>query len=238
VSLRSASKTSTRIRRRRARSEPRSWWRFSAALLPFLLASPLLAHELGAVRVVARFHRNGTWAVDCIIDREHLSQAFAEAASYPPRAGPIRGLRPSDEATLGRLLARVADAVHVEFDGVDARPALAWIGRDPAAAETTLRLTGATPAGAVMFAFTNDARIGTYLLSVYTEGEPQPERRWQTGGEGSDGVMLRSQVVPKPGDASSFGQVLSVGAVVVVAALLLRAMWRAHRRNPGSTTFV
>lgn len=154
------------------------------------------AHELGSIRVVAELRKDGTYAVDCIVDREHLPPGFASRAPYPPKAGAIRGVRPQDEAGLGRLLSEVADHVRVEFDGERQKPDLEWIHPDPAAAEVTLRLSGAIPGGAAMFAFSNDARIGSYLLTVRTEGVESAQRQWQEGGEEGLAVVLKADVVP------------------------------------------
>jgi hypothetical protein len=159
-------------------------------------ANVAFAHELGAIRVVAEFKKDGTYTVDCIVDREHLPPGFASQARYPPRAGRIRGVRREDEAGIGRLLSEVADRVHVEFEGRPEKPALEWLHPDPAGAEVTLRLSGAIPGGATLFAFSNDAKIGSYLLTVRTEGVEQAQRQWQEGGEAGLAVVLNARVVP------------------------------------------
>ena len=167
---------------------------FAGALL--LAAGEAAAHELGSIRVVTEFKKDGTYTVDCIIDREHLPPGFASRARYPPRAGRIRGVRPEDEAGIGRLLSEVADHVHVEFDGKPEKLDLEWVHPDPAAAELTLRHSGAIPGGAAMFAFANDAKIGSYLLTVRTEGVAEAHRQWQEGGEEGMAVVLKAEVVP------------------------------------------
>ena len=86
--------------------------------------------------------------------------------------------------------------MRVEFDGKRQSPRLEWIHPDAAAAEVTLRLSGATPRGASLFAFANDAKIGTYLLTVIAEGVEDVIRQWQEGGEEGLAVVLKASVVP------------------------------------------
>jgi hypothetical protein len=154
------------------------------------------AHELGAIRVLAEFKRDGTYTVDCIVDREHLSPGFGARARYPPKAGRIRGVRKEDETSIGQLLSEVADRVRLDFDGRRQAPKLEWIHPDATAAEVTLRLSGAIPRGAAMFAFANDAKIGSYLLTVITEGVDEVRRQWQEGGEEGLAVVLRAGLAP------------------------------------------
>jgi hypothetical protein len=168
-----------------------------------LLAAGLLlcigsvaAHELGAIRVLAEFKKDGAYTVDCIVDREHLPPGFGARARYPPKAGRIRGVRKQDEASIGRMLSEVADSVRLEFDGRLQAPKLEWLDPDPAAAEIILRLSGTIPRGVAMFAFANDAKIGTYLLTVITEGSDEVRRQWQEGGEEGLAVVVRAGLVP------------------------------------------
>jgi hydrogenase/urease accessory protein HupE len=172
--------------------------RLKALAVPLWLAltATAFAHELGTIRVNAEFRRDGTYAVDCVVDREHLPPGFASEARYPPKAGRIRGVRPEDEAGIGRLLAEVADHVHVTFDGAEQNPGLEWFSPDPDAAELTLRLSGAIPAGASLFAVSNDRKLGSYLLTVRTEGVAEAHRQWQEGGEEGLAVVLSARVVP------------------------------------------
>lgn len=154
------------------------------------------AHELGAVRVLAEFKKDGAFTVDCIVDREHLPPGFGARAHYPPKAGRIRGVRKQDEASIGRMLSEVADSVRLEFDGRRQAPKLEWLDPDPAAAEIILRLSGTIPRGATMFAFANDAKIGTYLLTVLTEGSSDVRRQWQEGGEDGLAVIVKPRLAP------------------------------------------
>jgi hypothetical protein len=162
----------------------------SAAAL--LLCVGSFAHELGAIRVLAEFKKDGTYTVDCIVDREHLPPEFGAGARYPPKAGRIRGVRKENEASIGRLLSEVADRVRVEFDGRRRAPKLEWIEPNAEAAELILRLSGRVPRGAAMFAFANEAKIGTFLLTVITEGSSEVRRQWQEGGEEGLAVVLQA----------------------------------------------
>ena len=187
------------------------------------------AHEMGAVRAYAEFKKDGTYAVDCIIDREHLPAGFSAGARYPPGAGAIAGVGKADEAGIGRLLAQVADQVHVVFDGVDARPELRWVDPNPAAAELILRLSGRTPPRTALFGFSNDARLGTYLLTVQTEGAPEPLRQWQQGGEESFAITLPAAVVPAERRFRSARATVLVIAVLAGLAVLFLARRSAGR---------
>ena len=186
------------------------------------------AHELGAVRVVAEFRKDGTYEIDCIVDREHLATGFASGARYPPRAGRIAGVPPGDGEEAGRLLAAVADSVHVLFDGREEKPLLTWLRPDPAAAELTLRLSGSVPGGAALFAFTNDAKIGTYLLTVRTEGVEEAKRQWQEAGEEGLAVVLSDGVVP-PRRGRAVARYLALGALIACVGLY----WTVRRFSRG-----
>src|SRR5438105_1034308 len=64
---------------------PRSSSRLAALVLyAFLAAAAARAHELGTIRVVARFHRDGAFAIDAIVDRQHLPPGFGTAARIDP----------------------------------------------------------------------------------------------------------------------------------------------------------
>lgn len=44
---------------------------------------PLLAHELGLIQVEATFRKDGTYAVDLLVDKEHLPLQVSGAAMAP-----------------------------------------------------------------------------------------------------------------------------------------------------------
>ena len=59
-----------------------------------------------------------------------------------------------------------------------------------------LRLSGPIPAGARTFAWQSRARLGSYLLTLRTEGRETPTRMWLEGGETSAPVPLAANVIP------------------------------------------
>ncbi len=181
-------------------SRLRRWSRLSrsylgAALLAALGAAAAAAHELGTIRTFAVLHRDGTYAVEVFIDREHLPRAFERSAAPPTRA--IAGLSPRLAASpAGRILGEVERHSRVFFDGRPVSSRAEWKNPDPAGAEPVLRLTGAIPAGARTFSWSNSLALGTYLLTVRFEGVEEPLRQWVEGGEASQPVALAASVVP------------------------------------------
>jgi hydrogenase/urease accessory protein HupE len=71
-----------------------------------------------------------------------------------------------------------------------------WQGADPASAEIALLLTGSIPGGARTFAWENSLKLGSYLLTIRTEGEETPARQWVEGGERSQPFPLASAIRP------------------------------------------
>jgi len=166
-------------------------------LLPLLLClrvSAASGHELGTIRTTASFCRDATYRVDVAIDREHLPPGFAASAG-PPRI-PIRGLRWSAADPAARILAEVLNHSRITFDGRPVEPRAEWQNPEPAAAELVLRLTGAIPGGARTFAWSNSLKLGSYLLTLRTEGEENPQRVWIEGGEEGRPFLLKAGVVP------------------------------------------
>jgi hypothetical protein len=157
------------------------------------LAGNLRAHELGTIRTYATFQKSGEYEVEIYIDREHLPPGFASAAA-PPRI-PIGGLAWSPSGRAARILSEVANHSSIAFDGRSVDPRIQWKSPDPAAAELVLRMTGAIPGGVKAFTWTNTLKLGTYLLTVRSEGA-EPERAWVEGGQASRPFPLEAQVVP------------------------------------------
>jgi hypothetical protein len=158
-------------------------------------AFDLHAHELGTIRTYADFRRDGTFRIEVFIDREHLPPGFAASAS--PSRRPIHGISPSlERAPVGKILTEVANHSAVLFDGRPVEPKLAWENPDPALAEPILLLTGSVPGGARVFVWKNTLSIGSYLLTIRTEGEETPVRQWVEGGSRSAPFALQASVVP------------------------------------------
>ncbi len=169
---------------------------YIAALLFFGCgAAGARAHELGTIRTFATLARDGSYAVEVFIDREHLPPGFAADAA--PTREPIRGLsRELAGRPAGRILAQVERHCRVLFDGRAVTSRASWKNPDPETAEPVLLLTGSIPPGAKTFTWSNTLKLGTYLLTIRSEGEADPARQWVEGGESSQPFPLASQIVP------------------------------------------
>ena len=167
------------------------------------------AHELGTIRTYATFEKGGTYRAEVIIDREHLPPGFlAEAA---PAKQEIGGLSPElAKENAGRILSQVFNHSQVFFDGKEARVQADWESPDPAAAELVLRLSGEIPGGARTFTWMNSLKLGSYLLTISTEGEQALSRQWVEGGERSRPFPLKAEIVP-PTRAQVARQYLGLG---------------------------
>src|SRR5512143_3144495 len=142
----------------------------TGALILLVWTLPAAAHELGAIRTTARFQRSGRYAVELIVDREHLPPGFA--------ARPVGDL---------------ARGTRIAFDG---RPDPPRTVVRPDGAETVIILSGRIPAGARTFTWSNPVRLGTYLLTLETEGQPGADRQWLENGEESRPFALAASIVP------------------------------------------
>ena len=159
-----------------------------------LCAGDAAAHELGTIRTNAFFQKSGQFRVRVFIDREHLPPGFASAAAAPRI--PIRGVRWDPADRVSRILAEVLNHSHVAFDARSIEPKAEWEAPDPAAAEVVITLTGAIPPGAKTFTWSNDLKLGSYLLTLRTEGDENTERVWREGGDQGRAFVLRAAVVP------------------------------------------
>jgi hypothetical protein len=171
-------------------------------LLLALAAGAARAHELGTIRVVARFQKGGAYTIDAIVDREHLPPGFAASAPIDPRLGRIANLTPELEKQIGGLVAASINGVRIAFDGAQVFPPVAVVlpegGAPPvaAAAELTLRFSGEVPAGAKSFTWSNAVKLGTYMLTIRTEGVEQASRQWIEGPAVSEPFFLSAAIVP------------------------------------------
>ncbi len=176
-----------------------------------LTVSPLLAHELGTIRTTVSFAKHGTYAAEITIDREHLPPGFGAGAQLPTRFGPITGLPKGLDPAARAALAAIANAAQPIFDGRPVSPGrVEWRDSGRPEAEWRLRLSGPIPGGARAFAWSSRARLGSYLLTLRTEGEEFPVRIWLEGGEASAPVPLHAAVVP-PSRAQAAAQYLKLG---------------------------
>lgn len=168
-------------------------FRFASGLLG--LASAAGAHELGTIRTTATFEKEGRYRIEVVVDREHLPPGFGSEGRLPTHYGPIENLPRHDEK-VGRILAEVADHSTVAFDGRVVVPRIEWAGADPKSGEVTLRFSGSIPGGATTFTWSNTLKLGSYLLTLQTEGEQAPVRQWLEGGETSPPFRLKAEIVP------------------------------------------
>ncbi len=169
--------------------------RWAAVIL--LTAGSASAHELGTIRTNVTFTKGGEYQAEVLIDREHVPPGFGSTARPPARRAPIEGLLPDLDPRTRGILTEVADASQPIFDGREVDPdRVEWVDPGPAAAELVLRLSGRIPGGARTFAWKSRARLGSYLLTLRTEGEATPQRIWLEGGETSAPVPLKAVVVP------------------------------------------
>jgi len=176
-----------------------------AILLVAATASRLDAHELGTIRVVARFQKGGRYEIDAIVDRQHLPPGFGAGARIDPRLEPIGNLDPALAARLGPLIGAAIDGVRIAFDGRIVRPPVSLVlpggglRQESAAAdapEITLRFSGEVPAGARTLTWSNAVSLGTYMLTIRTEGEEAAARQWIEGPAESAPFQLSAGIAP------------------------------------------
>jgi len=175
----------------------------AAALILFAgLRGAALAHELGTIRVTARFQKGGRYEIDAIVDRQHLPPGFGAAGPIAPRLGAIGNLTPELAAKIGGLVAASLNGARVAFDGKPVSPSVALVLPEGGAAavadapELTLRLSGEVPAGSRTFTWSNAVKLGTYMLTIRTEGEAQAARQWVEGPAESAPFVLKAEIVP------------------------------------------
>jgi len=137
-----------------------------------LLASPLLAHELGMVQVEATFQKDGTYVVDLLVDREHLSPGITPAG--------------------------IEKAAVLAFDGRHVRPAPAEVtnGVNGKPNMTRIRLRGRTPSGVSRFTFADEAIEGYFVLALRNEGQAEARTQWLESFKTSEPFPLDRAVVP------------------------------------------
>ena len=149
-------------------------------LLRLLLAAGMAAgaHEIGTTRVKVQFPEAGTYTLEIETDAAPLLEKLAA------RTGRTGDLASYDEAFRGKVV--------LAFDGVEARPGIAY--SLPADGGAKVRLTGAVPTGAKAFTFQFGWVFTTYSLQVGGEtiwveggqvsaplavGVPPPASRWR-----------------------------------------------------------
>ncbi|HEX6642695.1 MAG TPA: HupE/UreJ family protein [Thermoanaerobaculia bacterium] len=141
--------------------------------LAIALCAPLFAHELGMVQVDATFQKDGTYVVDLIVDREHM--------------------------TPGVTINDIANAATLSFDGkrVASQPPEITNALNGKPNLTRLRLRGRTPIGVSRFTFADEAIEGYFILGLRNEGQPAKVTQWVESFRTSDPFPLDRAVVPK-----------------------------------------
>lgn len=149
---------------------------FAAILISATLGWSAFGHELGLVQAEALFHRDGTYALDFLVDLEHL----------PADTAPAIFLRDIERGAV------------LSFDGKVAKHGRAEVleNADGKAGVTRLRLTGRRPPGASTVTFSNRAITDYHLLRLRSEGQQAPVTQWIEGGKSSAPFPLDRVVAP------------------------------------------
>ncbi|HYX21324.1 MAG TPA: HupE/UreJ family protein [Thermoanaerobaculia bacterium] len=156
------------------------------------------AHELGTVRVVARFEKGGRYEIDAIVDRQHLPPGFGAGVS----PGGVENLTPELARSVGGVLAAATGGVRIAFDGRAVGPLAALVPPDgglaaaAASPELTVRFSGTVPPGAKTFTWSNAVRLGSYMLTIRTDGQEQASRQWIEGAAESVPFPLGAGIAP------------------------------------------
>lgn len=144
----------------------------AALIVASLLAAPLLAHELGMMQVEATFQKDGTYVVDLIVDREHISPGVT--------------ISDIEKSAVLAFDGRRSSASHTEVtNGVNRKPNL-----------TRIRLRGRTPSAVSRFTFADAAIEGFFVLALRNEGQENAVTQWVESGKTSEPFPLDRAVVP------------------------------------------
>ena len=166
-----------------------------------LIEAAAAAHELGTIRTNVTFHRDGTYELELVVDREHLPPGFGGKA--PSRSLSIEGMTPALEKKVGGIVFESLVGARPAFDGKPAASRIELV-RLPgesdevltAGAELTVRMTGSIPAGARTFTWSNAVRLGTSMLTLESEGNENVERQWLENAQDSKPFALAASIVP------------------------------------------
>jgi len=136
------------------------------------------------------------------VDRQHLPPGFGARVAIDPRLGPIEDLGPELAARIGGVVGASINGARIAFDGAPVQPKIAFVLPEGAPAavlaapEWTLRFSGNLPAGAKTFTWSNAGAIGTYMLTIRTEGQDQASRQWIEGPGSSVPFPLAAGIAP------------------------------------------
>jgi hypothetical protein len=143
----------------------------AACVLAAVIAPALNAHELGMTQVEAVFSRDGTFLVDVVVDREHISPDIPLAEF-------------EKDAVLAFDGKRIQPASIERTNGLEGKPSL-----------TRIRMRGRTPSGVSRFTFADAAIEGFFVLAARNEGQ-ESQVQWVEGGKSSEPFPLDRAVVP------------------------------------------
>lgn len=131
-----------------------------------------MAHELGLAQVEGTFRKDGTYAVDIVVDLEHLPRESSVAA--------------------------IAESARLVFDGVPTKASRTEIIRNADARPLArVRLTGRTPSGVSGVAFADPALTSYFVVKFRSEGQTAPVvAQWTDPGITSGEHRLDRAVVP------------------------------------------
>jgi len=124
------------------------------------------------VQVEATFHKDGTYVVDLIVDREHISPDVT--------------------------ISDIEKSAFLAFDGKRANPTdsevVNGVNRKPNL--TRIRLRGRTPSAVSRFTFADAAIEGFFVLTLRNEGQADAVTQWVESGKTSEPFPLDHAVVP------------------------------------------
>ncbi len=111
-------------------------------------------------------------------------------------------MTPELKEKLGGLIAHAINGVEIAFDGRPLSPRVEVVLHPAGAAETAvaaelvLRFSGEIPGGAKTLTWKNGGAIGSYMLTLRTEGVENAERQWIEGPTRSKPFVLSEKIVP------------------------------------------
>jgi hydrogenase/urease accessory protein HupE len=200
-------------------------------------AWPAYAHEIGKTQVSAAFRPDHTYQIDVVVDPDALLTKLQVFGGEQPAAPPDRDERDRRIAALGHVF---LEHVTINFDGAAVGPRFEYLPasafNDVAQAPSTVRLTGAMPAGAQTVSIRYGLAIGSYALNVRIADSPV-QTVWLDGPQASAPTSL---VAPPPPPTRvevawqyfglGFTHILPKGLdhiLFVIGIFLLSARWRS-----------
>ena len=154
-------------------------------LLLLTFIAPLRAHELGALHATITFGKDGRFAVEVVVDLEHVP-----VDQRPPKDASPDQFRQWQAAFLQRLSASF-DGRPVSLD--EAR----FAGyKDGISTEPRFQVEGRIPAGAKEFGWIFHGPLPSYLLTLQRAGEDGSFSQWIAGNQAGAPFDLGAAMVP------------------------------------------